>query len=56
LFDNFDEATPYADNLGKGHYIEKREGVNMCSKYCPVRHICGIDKGAKIIEEEDLWI
>ena len=33
--------------------VEIRKGEDLCLKYCPVRHVCGLAKGAKIVEVEN---
>lgn len=50
-----DQALAYIEKLQqedtKNTYrIEERPGANMCLDYCPVRHVCGLAKGARIVE------
>ena len=41
LFDDENSALNYAETLGKGHYVQFREGIDRkCLDYCPCREFC----------------
>ena len=41
LFDDENSALNYAETLGKGYYVQFREGVDRkCLDYCPCREFC----------------